>query len=189
MFLNKWSAKSSLRYRTLHNGQQATILCICIKKKTLLYVSWGSQEGTTLPRTACGSVDSKWNVIAHGDAREGKWRGNRRMERVASTLLTTSEHGVYNITTNSKSWCANLGRQYTTELTPRRFKWTRPPHRKTKSGFCACAITFQLASTYKHGHPNWTSLSRMPDEAWPTTKGPGAGGSSGVGQGPWELGW
>jgi hypothetical protein len=30
---------------------------------------------------------------------------------------------------------------------PRRFKWTRPFRRKTKSGFCVCAITFQLAST------------------------------------------
>ena len=28
---------------------------------------------------------------------------------------------------------------------PRRFKWTRPFRRKTKPGFCACAITFQLA--------------------------------------------
>ena len=28
---------------------------------------------------------------------------------------------------------------------PRRFKWTRPFRRKTKSGFCACAITVQLA--------------------------------------------
>ena len=26
---------------------------------------------------------------------------------------------------------------------PRRFKWTRPFRRKTKSGFCVCAITFQ----------------------------------------------
>ena len=30
---------------------------------------------------------------------------------------------------------------------PRRFKWTRPFRRKTKSGFCACAITFQQGST------------------------------------------
>ena len=29
---------------------------------------------------------------------------------------------------------------------PRRFKWTRPFRRKTKSGFSACDITFQLAS-------------------------------------------
>jgi hypothetical protein len=31
-------------------------------------------------------VNSSWNVMAHGDAREGKWRGNWRMECVASTL-------------------------------------------------------------------------------------------------------
>ena len=30
---------------------------------------------------------------------------------------------------------------------PCRFKWTRPFCRKTKSCFCACAITFQLACT------------------------------------------
>jgi hypothetical protein len=44
-------------------------------------------------------VDSSWNVIAHGDAREGKWKGNRRMEWVSTTLHTTSEHGVSSITT------------------------------------------------------------------------------------------
>ena len=30
---------------------------------------------------------------------------------------------------------------------PRWFKWTRPFRRKTKTGFCACAITFQTQST------------------------------------------
>ena len=30
---------------------------------------------------------------------------------------------------------------------PRRFKWTRPFRRKTKSGFCACAIRFRTSST------------------------------------------
>ena len=30
---------------------------------------------------------------------------------------------------------------------PHRFKWTLPFRRNTKSGFCACAITFQLTST------------------------------------------
>ena len=34
-------------------------------------------------------VESIWNVMAHGDARERKWRGNWRMEWVASTLHTT----------------------------------------------------------------------------------------------------
>ena len=44
-------------------------------------------------------VESRWNVMAHGDARDGKWRGNWRMEWVASTLHTTSELGVSSITT------------------------------------------------------------------------------------------
>ena len=43
-------------------------------------------------------VESSWNVMAHGDAREEKWRGNFRMEWVASTLHTTSEHGVSSTT-------------------------------------------------------------------------------------------
>jgi len=44
-------------------------------------------------------VDSSWNVMEHVDAREGKWRWNWRMKWVASTLHTTSEHGVSSITT------------------------------------------------------------------------------------------
>jgi hypothetical protein len=56
-----------------------------------------------------------------------------------NTLYTTSEHGVSSITTadahtSAASSPLNWG--------PRRFKWTRPFRRKTKSGFCACAITF-----------------------------------------------
>jgi hypothetical protein len=94
-----------------------------------------------------GEVDSSWNVMAHGDAREGKRRGNWRMEWVASTLHTTSEHGVSSITSNNKSWCAHLGCRSRLNWRPRRFKWTRPFRRKTKSGFCACVITFQLACT------------------------------------------
>jgi len=38
-------------------------------------------------------------MMAHGDAREGKWRGNWRMDWVSSTLHTTSELGVSSITT------------------------------------------------------------------------------------------
>jgi len=34
-------------------------------------------------------VESSWNVMAHGDARERKWRGNCGMEFVASTLTLT----------------------------------------------------------------------------------------------------
>jgi len=88
-------------------------------------------------------VESSWNVMAHGDAQKGKWRGNWRMEWVASTLHTTSEH-VSSITTADAHNSAASSRLY---WRPRRFKWIRPFRLKTKSGFCACAITFQLAST------------------------------------------
>jgi hypothetical protein len=88
-------------------------------------------------------VESSWNVMTHGDAREGKWRGNWRMEWVASTLHTTSEHGVSSITTADAHTSAASSRL---NWRPRRFKWTRPFRRKTKSGFCACAITFRTQS-------------------------------------------
>jgi hypothetical protein len=39
-------------------------------------------------------VELVCNLMAHGDAREGKWRGNRSMEWVASTL-TRSRKVVY----------------------------------------------------------------------------------------------
>jgi hypothetical protein len=89
-------------------------------------------------------LDSSWNMMAHGDAQETKWRGNWLMEWVASTLHTTSEHGVSSIITADAHTSVASSRL---NWSPRRFKWTRPFRRKTKSGFCACAITFQLAST------------------------------------------
>jgi len=88
--------------------------------------------------------------MAHGDAREGIWRGNWRMEWVASTLHTTSEHGVSSITTADAHTSAASSRL---NWRPCRFKWTRPFRRKTKSGFCACAITFQLASLHGRAVP------------------------------------
>jgi hypothetical protein len=90
-------------------------------------------------------VDSSWNVMVHGDAREGKWWGNWRMEWVASTLHTISERSVSNISIADAHTSAASSRL---NWRPRRFKWTRPFLRKTKSGFCACTITFQLACTY-----------------------------------------
>jgi len=83
--------------------------------------------------------------MAHGDAREGKWRGNWRMEWVSSTLHTTSEHGVSNITTADAH---NSAASRRLNWRPCLFKWTRPFRRKSKSVFCSCAITFQTQSTY-----------------------------------------
>jgi hypothetical protein len=113
-------------------------------------------------------VESSWNVMAHGDAREGKWRGNWRMVWVASTLHTTSEHGVSSVTTADAHTSAASN-----WLTwrPRRFKWTCLFRWKMKCGFCACAFTFHLASTtcdlfadfvsfgYRQGHWHQTEFS------------------------------
>jgi len=85
-------------------------------------------------------LESSWNVIAHGNAREGKWRGNWRMEWVVSTLHTTSEHGVSSITSADAQTSAASSRL---NWRPRLFKWTSPFRRKTKSCFWACAITFR----------------------------------------------
>ena len=69
-------------------------------------------------------VESSWNVLAHGDAQEGKWRGNWRMKWVASTLHTTSEHGVSSINTADAHTSAASSRL--NWRPPRRLKWTRP---------------------------------------------------------------
>ena len=92
-----------------------------------------------------GKVEFSWNVIAHGDALEGKWRGNCRMQWVASTLHTNSENGVSSITNADVHTSAASVR---VNWSTCRFKWTRPFRRKTKSGFCACAITFQMQTMY-----------------------------------------
>jgi len=57
---------------------------------------------------------------------------------------TTSERGVSSITTADAHTSAASSRL---NWRPRWFKWTRPFRRKMKSGFCACAITFQTHST------------------------------------------
>jgi len=77
--------------------------------------------------------------MAHGDAREGKWRWNWRMEWVASTLHTTS-----NMVYTALLPLMRTPRLPVVDWTD---DWTLPFRRKTKSGFCVCAITFQLASS------------------------------------------
>jgi len=102
-----------------------------------------TSQSSRFLHTEVWQVDSSWNVIAHGDAREGKWWGNWRMAWLASTLHTTSEHGVTSInaadahTSAASSWLS---------WRPRRFKWTHPYRWKMKPGFCGYAITFQLTS-------------------------------------------
>ena len=86
-------------------------------------------------------VEMWWHTVTHGMGSEG---GNWRMEWVASTLHTTSEHGASSITTADEHTSAASSRL---NWRHHRLKWTRPFRRKTKFGFCACTITFQTQST------------------------------------------
>jgi hypothetical protein len=113
------------------------------------------------------AVESSWNVMAHCDAREAKWKGNWWMERVASTLHTTSEHGVSSITTADAHTSAASSRL---NWRPSPFKWTRPVRRKTKSRFCACAITFQLASKVRGSNPGRGTKFYAPVQTGPGAK-------------------
>ena len=103
--------------------------------------------------------------MAHGDAREGKWRGKRRMEWVASTLHTTSEHGVSSSTTADAHTSAASSRL---NWRPRRFKLTRTFRRKTKSGFCACSITFQTQFSTAAMVIPWLGNGAFPLCCWRT---------------------
>jgi len=70
-------------------------------------------------------VEMWWHTVTHGRGSEG--------ETQVSSITTADAH--ISSASSRLKW------------RPRRFKWIRPFRRKTKSGFCTCAITFQLAST------------------------------------------
>ena len=97
--------------------------------------------------------------MAYGEAREEKWKGKRRMEWVAST------HALYRNTVDP----ALLPLMRTPRLPaadwtvhPHRYKWTRPFRWKTKSGFCACVITFRFHSnTRQSENVRWETLSKQ----------------------------
>ena len=91
-------------------------------------------------------LDSSWNVMAHGDTREGKWRG--KLANGVGSQYPSHYLGTRCIQHYYRCW-----------RTPRlpAVDWTDAPRadlnglvlfaRKTKSGFCACAIIFQTQST------------------------------------------
>ena len=101
-----------------------------------------------------------WHTVKHGRGSEGEtgeWSG------VASTLHTTSAHGVSSITTADAHTSAASSRL---NWRLRRFNWTRHFRRKTKSGFGACAVTFQTQSTHACCFDSREWL-------WPWQRGPG----------------
>jgi hypothetical protein len=92
-------------------------------------------------------IESSWNVMTHGDAREEKWRTDKRMEWVASKRHVTAEHRLARAVQTLQADVYSSPASSRLNWRPCLFKWTRPFRWKTKSGFCACAITFQKQST------------------------------------------
>ena len=78
------------------------------------------------------------NLTAHGDAREGKLANG-----VGSQYShATSERDISSVTKADVHTSAASSRL---NWRPHRFECTRPFRGKTKSGFCACAITFRTS--------------------------------------------
>ena len=88
--------------------------------------------------------------MAHGDAREGEVKG--KLSNVVDNQYShaTSERGLSSITQADAHTSAASSRL---NWHPHRFKWTRPFRGKTKSGFCACAITFRTSYKNKYTSP------------------------------------
>ena len=107
-------------------------------------IYWQAEKLLASQERSCPiELELVWNLVAHGDAREGKWRGNWRMEWVDYSHAT-SERGLSSITQADAHTSAASSRL---NWRPHRFKWTCPFRGKTKSGFCACAITFRTSYT------------------------------------------
>ena len=88
-------------------------------------------------------VESSWNVMAHGDAREGKWTGKLAIgvgSQYSSHYLGTWCMQYY------YRWCAHLGCQQSTELTP-------PP--ADLNGLVRFAEWRNLVSEHAPSHFDW----------------------------------
>jgi hypothetical protein len=84
-----------------------------------------------------------WHTATHGwgsEGETGEWSGY-------PVLLTLPRNMVYPALLPLMRTRRLPVVDWTDPPSPRTFKWTRPFRLKTKSGFCACAITFQTQST------------------------------------------
>jgi len=139
---------------------------VCLTNWTILYLSpiinfieWSIKDKIFCAMSPCQVIkcsrtfliDCVWNVMAHGVAREEKWRGNKRMEWVTSKRHMTAEHRLARAVQTLQADARTSAASSRLNWRPRRFKWTRPFRRKNKSGFCACAITFQTQFTHAVG--------------------------------------
>jgi hypothetical protein len=84
-------------------------------KKNFFFVSL-AWEWTLSCVFVCSSlVQSRWNMMAHRDARERKWR--EKLENAVGSQYSSHCLGTWCIQ-HYYRWCAHLGCQQSTELTP-----------------------------------------------------------------------
>jgi len=120
----------------------STLVCRVKRCSSWTAWPWNLRQCSTSERRVLYRVQ---NLMAHGDARVGKWRGKMRMEWVVSNLaLYVGTRSIQLLSNYPHSSTASSRLNWHR----RRFKWTRPFRWKTKSGFCACAITFRTCYTY-----------------------------------------
>jgi hypothetical protein len=128
----------------------------CLKEKKSLLRRQFQPEFLTVQRSSWMTILTElthYNVVHKGRVqlkRDGtRWRTGgevkgKLVNGVGSQYShTTSEHGVSGITTADAHTSVVSSRL---NWSPSRFKWTSLFRRKMKSGFCACAITFQTQS-------------------------------------------
>ena len=103
-----------------------------------------------------------WDTLTQGG--RGNWRGNWRMECVP-VLFTLPRNMVYPALLPLMR-TARLPAVDSTDAI-RQLKWIRPFRRKTKSGFCACAITFQTQSTQQLISPSCSRTTAVRKHFFP----------------------
>ena len=84
-----------------------------------------------------------WDTVTHWRGSEGE-TGEWGEQLVPFTLPQNMVYPALLPTIKADAHTLAASRRM--NWSPRRFKWTRPFHQKTKSGFCECAVTFQLST-------------------------------------------
>jgi hypothetical protein len=115
-----------------------TARCTLTPGATWLHSSSYKQPNTNTDSESDGYPQIQTQAVNYTEVNHGKaWDAslNVRTELGVSSISTADAHP--SAASSRLNWRL------------RRFKWTRPFRRKTKSGFCACAITFQKQSTTK----------------------------------------
>ena len=109
-------------------------------------------KGLLQRSTNCPKIYSHLQILGRARSEPGgtRWRtGGEVKGKLANGVDSqyshaTSERGLSSITQADAHTSAASSRL---NWHPHRFKWTRPFRGKTKSGFCACAITFRTSYT------------------------------------------